>query len=268
VGSAETADCRPPIRNHRWADPRLRDMRPPSLHASPRRHAMWAAYNPRGFLKAWPSRRRVVFPACSRPAICTLGNYLGAIVKFVPRCRKITTCIYCVVRSARPFTVWQDPGRIAERQTREGHCRLPRLRHRSEAAHRVSTQEPGCRGMPELAWVFNCVRAAGLAQPHDPNSRREGPGQGSREKTPPSASYGLSGRLMAGGPPGLSRHACPGSARIRSSNLELSRAIISRKKKFNQNDISRPSLPRPTVTAMPFFPAGPETVDPGAGERA
>ena len=80
-----------------------------------------------------------------------LGNYLGAIVKFVSLQQKYD-CIYCVV-DMHAITVWQDPAELP-RATR-GYRGLHRLRHRSEGTHRVQS-EPGAEHA-ELAWVFNCV---------------------------------------------------------------------------------------------------------------
>ncbi|HUV31990.1 MAG TPA: tryptophan--tRNA ligase, partial [Devosiaceae bacterium] len=45
-----------------------------------------------------------------------LGNYLGAIRRFVPL-QKTHRCIYCVV-DLHAITVWQDPARLAD-ATRE-----------------------------------------------------------------------------------------------------------------------------------------------------
>ena len=78
-----------------------------------------------------------------------LGNYLGAIVKFVALQQKYD-CIYCVV-DMHAITVWQDPAELPK-ATREVTAALHRLRHRSEASTSYSTRarspstpsSPGC----------------------------------------------------------------------------------------------------------------------------
>ena len=104
-----------------------------------------------------------------------LGNYLGAITKFVALQERYD-CIYCVV-DMHAITVWQDPHELRARHAR-GDRSLPRLRHRSEEAHRLQP-EPGRRARRARLGV-QLRRAPGLAQPHDPV---QGEGrQGSRER--------------------------------------------------------------------------------------
>jgi tryptophanyl-tRNA synthetase len=85
-----------------------------------------------------------------------LGNYLGAIVKFVELQNRFD-CIYCVV-DLHAITVWQDP------------LELPRAIREVTAAfiacgidpkkHIVFNQSQVAEHA-ELAWVFNCVARLG-----------------------------------------------------------------------------------------------------------
>jgi tryptophanyl-tRNA synthetase len=85
-----------------------------------------------------------------------LGNYLGAIVKFVALQERYD-CIYCVV-DMHAITVWQDP------------TELPRATREVTAAYLASGIDPKKHIVfnqsqvaehAELAWVFNCVARMG-----------------------------------------------------------------------------------------------------------
>src|SRR6201986_4687160 len=85
-----------------------------------------------------------------------LGNYLGAITKFVALQEKYD-CIYCVV-DLHAITVWQDPKE------------LPRATREVTAAFLACGLDPGKNIVfnqsqvaehAELAWVFNCVARLG-----------------------------------------------------------------------------------------------------------
>jgi tryptophanyl-tRNA synthetase len=85
-----------------------------------------------------------------------LGNYLGAIVKFVALQERYD-CIYCVV-DLHAITVWQDP------------AELPRAIREVTAAFIASGIDPKKHIVfnqsqvaehAELAWVFNCVARMG-----------------------------------------------------------------------------------------------------------
>src|SRR5262250_1409940 len=85
-----------------------------------------------------------------------LGNYLGAIVKFVALQEKYD-CIYCVV-DMHAITVWQDPAEL-KRSIREVTaafiaCGIDPKRHIVFNQSQVSEHA-------ELAWVFNCVARIG-----------------------------------------------------------------------------------------------------------
>ena len=77
-----------------------------------------------------------------------LGNYLGAIVKFVALQQQFD-CIYCVVdlhAITVPVDVWGGPEVLRAEHPR-GDGGVHRVRHRSEEAHRVQP-EPGAPSTP------------------------------------------------------------------------------------------------------------------------
>src|SRR5262245_22509968 len=85
-----------------------------------------------------------------------LGNYLGAIVKFVELQQRYD-CIYCVV-DMHAITVWQDPDELV-RATREVTaafiaCGIDPKRH-------IIFNQSQVAEHAELAWIFNCVARMG-----------------------------------------------------------------------------------------------------------
>jgi len=85
-----------------------------------------------------------------------LGNYLGAIKRFVPL-QQTHQCVYCVV-DMHAITVWQDP-----KDVRRGT-------HEIAAAYLAAGIDPKAHIImnqsqvlqhAELAWVFNCVARMG-----------------------------------------------------------------------------------------------------------
>src|SRR5512136_1120971 len=85
-----------------------------------------------------------------------LGNYLGALVKFVALQDRYD-CIYCVV-DLHAITVWQDPSELPK-ATREVTaafiaCGIDPKKH-------IVFNQSQVSGHAELAWVFNCVARIG-----------------------------------------------------------------------------------------------------------
>jgi len=85
-----------------------------------------------------------------------LGNYLGAITKFVALQDRYD-CIYCVV-DLHAITVWQDPSELP-RATREVTaaflaCGIDPKKH-------IIFNQSQVAEHAELAWVFNCVARVG-----------------------------------------------------------------------------------------------------------
>src|ERR1700758_5558815 len=85
-----------------------------------------------------------------------LGNYLGAIVKFVALQQRYS-CIYCVV-DLHAITVWQEPAEL-KRSIREVTaafiaCGIDPKKH-------IVFNQSQVAEHAELAWVFNCVARLG-----------------------------------------------------------------------------------------------------------
>src|SRR5437764_9963378 len=105
--------------------------------------------------KSYEGRPRV-FSGVQPSGALHLGNYLGALVKFV-RMQHEMDCIFCVVDS-HAITVWQDPKALAA-QTRE-----------IAAAYLAAGVDPKIATIfaqssvpqnSELAWVLQCVARLG-----------------------------------------------------------------------------------------------------------
>ncbi len=85
-----------------------------------------------------------------------LGNYLGAITKFVALQEKYD-CIYCVV-DMHAITVWQDPAELVK-TTREVTAAF--LAAGIDPKKHIVFNQSQVSGHAELAWVFNCVARLG-----------------------------------------------------------------------------------------------------------
>ncbi len=85
-----------------------------------------------------------------------LGNYLGAIVKFVALQERYD-CIYCVV-DMHAITVWQEPAELKHniRETAAAYiaCGIDPRRH-------IVFNQSQVAEHAELAWVLNCVARLG-----------------------------------------------------------------------------------------------------------
>ena len=85
-----------------------------------------------------------------------LGNYLGALVKFVEMQEKYD-CIYCVV-DMHAITVPQDPAELTK-HTREVTAAF--LASGIDPKKNIVFNQSQVSGHAELAWVFNCVSRLG-----------------------------------------------------------------------------------------------------------
>ncbi len=85
-----------------------------------------------------------------------LGNYLGAIKKFVALQHR-HDCLFCVV-DMHAVTVWQDPKRLAA-QTRE--IAAAYLAAGIDPSKGVIFAQSAVPAHAELAWIFNCVARMG-----------------------------------------------------------------------------------------------------------
>ena len=101
-----------------------------------------------------------------------LGNYLGAIKRFVPL-QDTHECIYCVV-DMHAITVWQDPADL-QRATRE--VAAAELAAGVDPKRSILFNQSQVAEHAELAWIFNCVARMGWMPAHDPVQ-----GQGGQEQ--------------------------------------------------------------------------------------
>jgi tryptophanyl-tRNA synthetase len=85
-----------------------------------------------------------------------LGNYLGAITKFVALQRS-HECIYCVV-DMHAITVWQDPAELT-RNIREVTAAF--IASGIDPRKHIVFNQSQVPEHAELAWVFNCVARLG-----------------------------------------------------------------------------------------------------------
>jgi tryptophanyl-tRNA synthetase len=85
-----------------------------------------------------------------------LGNYLGAITKFVALQERYD-CLYCVV-DLHAITVWQDPTELP-RATREVTAAF--IASGIDPRKNIIFNQSQVAEHAELAWVFNCVARMG-----------------------------------------------------------------------------------------------------------
>ena len=85
-----------------------------------------------------------------------LGNYLGAIKKFVDL-QETHDCIYCVV-DLHAITVWQDPAELAN-NIREVTAAF--IASGIDADKQIVFNQSQVSEHSELAWIFNCVARMG-----------------------------------------------------------------------------------------------------------
>jgi tryptophanyl-tRNA synthetase len=85
-----------------------------------------------------------------------LGNYLGALVKFVAL-QEQYDCIYCIV-DLHAVTVWQDPAELPK-MTREVAAAF--IACGIDPKKNIVFNQSQVAEHAELAWVFNCVARLG-----------------------------------------------------------------------------------------------------------
>ncbi|PQA88609.1 tryptophan--tRNA ligase [Hyphococcus luteus] len=85
-----------------------------------------------------------------------LGNYLGAIRKFVELQHQYE-CYYCVV-DMHAITVWQEPEKLREQTF---HIAAAYLAAGIDPEQAVVFHQSGAHAHAELAWIFNCVARLG-----------------------------------------------------------------------------------------------------------
>ena len=87
----------------------------------------------------------------------TLGNYLGALKRFVEKQDEGIETIYCLV-DMHAITVWQDPERLRQ-QTREAAAAF--IAAGIDPKRSILFNQSQVSGHAELAWIFNCVARIG-----------------------------------------------------------------------------------------------------------
>ncbi len=102
------------------------------------------------------SFRQLVFSGVQPTGNLHLGNYLGAIRRFVAL-QESHDCIYCVV-DLHAITVWQDPVELM-RATREVTAAF--LASGIDPRKHIVFNQSRVPQHAELAWIFNCVARMG-----------------------------------------------------------------------------------------------------------
>src|SRR5271163_2645820 len=100
--------------------------------------------------------KQLVFSGVQPTGNLHLGNYLGAIVKFVALQERYQ-CIYCVV-DLHAITVWQDPAEL-RRNIREVTATF--IACGIDPKRQIVFNQSQVAEHAELAWVFNCVARLG-----------------------------------------------------------------------------------------------------------
>ncbi len=98
----------------------------------------------------------IIFSGIQSTGNLHLGNYLGAIKRFVPLQRDYR-CIYCVV-DMHAITQWQEPSVLAP-NTREVAAAY--LAAGIDAGEHIVFNQSRVPQHAELAWIFNCVARMG-----------------------------------------------------------------------------------------------------------
>jgi tryptophanyl-tRNA synthetase len=100
--------------------------------------------------------KELVFSGVQPTGNLHLGNYLGALVKFVDL-QKSHNCIYCVV-DLHAITVWQDPAELP-RNIREVTAAF--IACGIDPKKNIVFNQSQVAEHAELAWIFNCVARLG-----------------------------------------------------------------------------------------------------------
>jgi tryptophanyl-tRNA synthetase len=103
-----------------------------------------------------PAFKERVFSGVQPTGNLHLGNYLGAIVRFVAL-QEQYDCLYCVV-DMHAITVWQDPAEL-KRTTREVTAAY--IASGIDPKKNIIFNQSQVAEHAELAWVLNCVARLG-----------------------------------------------------------------------------------------------------------
>ena len=104
--------------------------------------------------------KKRVFSGIQPSGGLTLGNYLGAIKRFVQMQDEDYETIYCMV-DLHAITVWQDPAAL-RRQTRELAAGF--IASGIDPAKSILFNQSQVAEHAQLGWIFNCVARMGWMQ--------------------------------------------------------------------------------------------------------
>lgn len=104
--------------------------------------------------QAFPTR---IFSGIQPSGGLTLGNYLGALKRFVEKQDEGIETVYCLV-DLHAITVWQDPAKLRQ-QTREAAAAF--IAAGIDPKRSILFNQSQVSAHAELAWIFNCVARIG-----------------------------------------------------------------------------------------------------------
>ena len=104
--------------------------------------------------------RKRVFSGVQPSGGLTLGNYLGAVKRFVQMQNDNYETIYCVV-DLHAITVWQDPG-VLRQNTRELAAFF--IASGLDPKKSILFNQSAVSEHAQLGWIFNCVARMGWMQ--------------------------------------------------------------------------------------------------------
>ena len=108
-------------------------------------------------MNAAPKFKPRIFSGIQPSGGLTLGNYLGALKRFVEKQDEGIETIYCLV-DLHAITVWQDPARLRD-QTREAAAGF--IAAGIDPRRSILFNQSQVPGHAQLAWIFNCVARMG-----------------------------------------------------------------------------------------------------------
>jgi tryptophanyl-tRNA synthetase len=106
---------------------------------------------------AMPAFSPRIFSGIQPSGGLTLGNYLGALKRFVEKQDEGIETIYCMV-DMHAITTWQDPAKLRH-ATREGAAAF--IAAGIDPARSILFNQSQVSAHAELGWIFNCVARMG-----------------------------------------------------------------------------------------------------------
>ncbi len=110
-----------------------------------------------GPVKAHQAASARIFSGIQPSGGLTLGNYLGALKRFVEKQDEGIETIYCLV-DMHAITVWQDPAKLRH-ATREAAAGF--IAAGIDPARSILFNQSQVSAHAELGWIFNCVARMG-----------------------------------------------------------------------------------------------------------